>query len=71
MTAREIIIKDTHRGLYYEDGKLTKILAAGRHKLRPTFRLTFRRQPRVEVALVNIRERELTIKGQCPNPHWI
>lgn len=64
MTAREIIIKDTHRGLYYEDGKLTKILEAGRHKLRPVIRLTFRRQPRVEVVLVDIRERELTIKGQ-------
>jgi len=26
---REFIIKDTHRGLYYEDGKLTKVLEAG------------------------------------------
>ena len=25
---REFIIKDTHRGLYYEDGKLTKVLEA-------------------------------------------
>lgn len=30
---REFIIKDTHRGLYYEDGKLTKILDAGRWTL--------------------------------------
>ena len=25
---REFIIKDTHRGLYYEDGKLTKVLCS-------------------------------------------
>ncbi|WP_442511777.1 hypothetical protein SH528x_003496 [Novipirellula sp. SH528] len=32
---REFIIKDTHRGLYYEDGKLTKVLEAGRYKIPP------------------------------------
>ena len=26
MTRHEIIIKDTHRGLYYEDGVLTQVL---------------------------------------------
>ena len=30
---REFIIKDTHRGLYYEDGKLTKVIEAGRYKI--------------------------------------
>ena len=30
---REFIIKDTHRGLYYEDGKLTKMIEAGRYKI--------------------------------------
>ena len=30
---RDIIIKDTHRGLRYEDGVLKEILTAGRHKV--------------------------------------
>ena len=29
----DIIIKDTHRGLWYEDGVLTRILEAGRYVL--------------------------------------
>ena len=33
MTTRPIIIKDTHRGLWYEDGVLKKVLEAGRYKL--------------------------------------
>ena len=31
MTQRELIIKDTHRGLWYEDGVLTRVLEAGRY----------------------------------------
>jgi regulator of protease activity HflC (stomatin/prohibitin superfamily) len=64
MARREIIIKDTHRGLYYEDGILTQVLAAGRHALPRHVDLGFYRTPRVEVTLVDVRERELTIKGQ-------
>jgi regulator of protease activity HflC (stomatin/prohibitin superfamily) len=64
MARREIIIKDTHRGLYYEDGVLTQVLGAGRHALPRHFDLGFYRTPRVEVVLVDVRERELTIKGQ-------
>lgn len=60
---REFIIKDTHRGLYYEDGKLTKVLAAGRYSIPPRRRL-FAKLPTVECLLVDVRERELTIKGQ-------
>jgi hypothetical protein len=29
MLKNEIIIKDTHRGLWYEDGVLAKVLEAG------------------------------------------
>jgi hypothetical protein len=29
MSRHEVIIKDTHRGLYYEDGVLTQVLGAG------------------------------------------
>jgi regulator of protease activity HflC (stomatin/prohibitin superfamily) len=58
----EIIIKDTHRGLKYVDGVLAEVLGAGRHEL-PKPRL-FGRTPQVEVVLVDMRNRDLTIKGQ-------
>lgn len=68
MFTREIIIKDTHRGLYYEDGVLVKLLGAGRYKLplreRGGWLAWFWRQPQAEVVLVDMRARELTIKGQ-------
>ncbi len=65
MASNEVIIKDTHRGLWYEDGKLIKILEAGRYVITPPFQFPFgRRRPKVEVVIVDIRERELTIKGQ-------
>ena len=61
----EIIIKDTHRGLWYEDGVLIKVLEAGRYEI-PKNEGPFggRTGPRVEVLLVDVRERDLTIKGQ-------
>src|ERR1700712_3993533 len=64
---REIIIKDTHRGLLYEDGVLARVLEAGRHELPrgPEYSLRGRRRhPKVEVVVIDVRERELTIKGQ-------
>jgi regulator of protease activity HflC (stomatin/prohibitin superfamily) len=64
MARREIIIKDTHRGLWYEDGVLTKVLEAGRWVIPRYLNLGFYRRPRIEVALVDRRERDLTIKGQ-------
>jgi len=63
-TKLEIIIKDTHRGLWYEDGVLIKTLEAGRYKI-PLKRFGFLPpRPRVEVNIVDMRERDLTIKGQ-------
>jgi regulator of protease activity HflC (stomatin/prohibitin superfamily) len=65
MIDREIIIKDTHRGLYYKDGVLVKILAAGRYQIPlPLNILGLVRRPTVEIVLVDVRERDLTIKGQ-------
>src|SRR5690349_8565537 len=64
MNKHEIIIKDTHRGLWYEDGKLVRVLEAGRYVVPRYINLGFYRRPRVEVALVDVRERDLTIKGQ-------
>jgi regulator of protease activity HflC (stomatin/prohibitin superfamily) len=64
MRSREIIIKDTHRGLWYQDGVLVKVLEAGRHVIPRRIDLWLWRTPLVEVALVDMRERDLTIKGQ-------
>jgi regulator of protease activity HflC (stomatin/prohibitin superfamily) len=68
MKKQEIIIKDTHRGLYYKDGVLDQVLSAGRYELPLTpagsgFSL-FQRRPECEIILVDMRARDLTIKGQ-------
>lgn len=62
MSATEVIIRDTHRGLKYVDGVLAEVLGPGRHEL-PRPRL-FRRTPKVDVTVVDLRARDLTIKGQ-------
>lgn len=64
MALREVIIKDTHRGLWYEDGVLSRVLGAGRYAIPSYINLGFYRRPKVEVVLVDVRERDLTIKGQ-------
>jgi len=64
MAQREVIIKETHRGLWYEDGVMKKVLGAGRYAIPRHVDLGVYRTPRVEVALVDMRERDLTIKGQ-------
>jgi regulator of protease activity HflC (stomatin/prohibitin superfamily) len=61
---REIIIKYTHRGLRYEDGVLKEILGAGRYTIPDEASFSFSRRPKVEIVLVDMRERDLTIKGQ-------
>jgi regulator of protease activity HflC (stomatin/prohibitin superfamily) len=63
MAKRELIIKATHRGLRYSDGRLTDVLEAGRYEL-PKPSTAWIRRPQVEIVLVDMRERELTIKGQ-------
>lgn len=76
-TKRDIIINDTHRGLLYEDGVLVKVLEAGYHVIQPEEKRAYvarlkrvllrrkkARRPQMEVTLVDVRERELTIKGQ-------
>lgn len=61
---REIIVKDTHRGLWYENGVLTRVLEAGRYVIPFRLNLWFLRRPKIEIVLVDVRERDLTIKGQ-------
>jgi regulator of protease activity HflC (stomatin/prohibitin superfamily) len=64
MVRRELIIKDTHRGLWYQDGILLQVLGAGRYVIPAQFTLGPFRRPQVQVVLVDVRERDLTIKGQ-------
>src|SRR5688572_12759271 len=59
-----IIIKDTHRALWYQDGVMTLLLGPGHYRVPSKWRYPFRRKPVVEVTLVDVRERDLTIKGQ-------
>jgi regulator of protease activity HflC (stomatin/prohibitin superfamily) len=60
----EVIIKDTHRGLWYVDGVLTKVLEAGRYEIPRAGWFLWIRRPQIDVVLVDVRERDLTIKGQ-------
>src|SRR5215470_8329591 len=64
MARRQVIIKDTHRGLWYEDGVLKQVREAGRYVIPRYINLPFYRRPKVECVLVDVRERDLTIKGQ-------
>jgi regulator of protease activity HflC (stomatin/prohibitin superfamily) len=43
---------------------LTKVLEAGRYEILPRENLFGRKEPLVEVVLVDMRERDLTIKGR-------
>ncbi len=65
---REVIIKDTHRGLLYEDGVLMRVLEAGRYDLPPKrsrlMQLLRGRLPNKEIVIVDMRERDLLLKGQ-------
>jgi regulator of protease activity HflC (stomatin/prohibitin superfamily) len=61
----DYIIKDTHRGLLYRDGAFERILSAGRHVFKTSPWTKVFGQPEViEVVLVDMRSRELIIKGQ-------
>lgn len=59
-----IIIKDSHRALWYEDGVMTRLLGPGHYRVPSKWKYFPRRMPSFEVVLVDVRERDLTIKGQ-------
>ncbi|HSI84164.1 MAG: SPFH domain-containing protein [Candidatus Methylacidiphilales bacterium] len=61
---QELIIRDSHRGVRFEDGVIKGQMEPGLHLIPVHIRTPFRRTPKVEVIQVDIRERELTIKGQ-------
>jgi len=61
----DYLIKDTHRGLLYRDGAFQRVLGAGRHHFPVSlWTRAFGRPPAIEVVIVDIRSRELIIKGQ-------
>ncbi len=64
MARGEAIIKETHRGLLYRYGVVVRVLEAGRYKLPRRIVLPFYRRPKEEIVLVDVRQRDLTIKGQ-------
>jgi regulator of protease activity HflC (stomatin/prohibitin superfamily) len=64
MATREIIVRETHKGLWYEDGVLTKVLDAGRYEIPEGPTWMSKRRPIVDVVAVDVRQRDLTIKGQ-------
>ena len=64
---REVIVRSAFRGLKYVDGRFDQVLEPGRYELpsqRPSQRLFGRQVPQVEIVQVDLRERELNIKGQ-------
>ena len=59
----EVIVRSSFRGLRYVDGRFVEVLEPGRYRL-PMRKFPGQRLPRVEIVLVDVRERELNIKGQ-------
>src|SRR5262245_56964661 len=49
--SRELIIKDTHRALWYEDGVLVRVLEAGRYAVPRALDVGFWRRKKIEVVL--------------------
>lgn len=62
MPPRKIIVHETHRALWYEDGKFMRLLEPGYYELPSE--PWFGRGKSIDVRQVDMRERELTIKGQ-------
>jgi regulator of protease activity HflC (stomatin/prohibitin superfamily) len=62
ISRRAVIVRSTHRGLRYVDGRFDRVLEPGRYKLHR--KPLWSRGPIVEITFVDLRERELTIKGQ-------
>ncbi|GAB1640058.1 SPFH domain-containing protein [Krasilnikovia sp. MM14-A1259] len=61
--AEEMIVHSGFRGLRYVDGRFDQVLEPGRYEL-PRRRFPGTRVPRVVIVPIDVRERELNIKGQ-------
>lgn len=64
MKPNEVIVYSTWRGLRYENGRLAEVLQPGRYALPGKPRWWQRDTPEVRIVQVDLREREITIKGQ-------
>jgi len=64
MKSTEITVNQTHRGLKFVDGVFAGILDPGRYQILRGRDFWGRKRPEVNVILVDLRERELNIKGQ-------
>lgn len=62
MARRTVVVQETDRGLLFRDGALVEVLEPGRHRLAPERKSP--RKPVEHVVTIDIRERELTIRGQ-------
>jgi len=61
----ERIIRETHRGLLFRNGRFVEVASPGRYKVSKPGRLSrLLRLAVVDIVPVDIRQRELTIKGQ-------
>ena len=61
----DTIITESHRGLLFEDGAFVKVLGPGRYATHDGSPWRFWREgPRKSIEQVDVRQRELTIKGQ-------
>ncbi len=59
----EVIVHSGFRGLRYADGRFDQVLEPGRYEL-PKRRFPGRRVPSIAIVPIDVRERELNIKGQ-------
>jgi regulator of protease activity HflC (stomatin/prohibitin superfamily) len=59
----EVIVHSGFRGLRYADGRFDRVLEPGRYEL-PKRRFPGRRVPTIAIVPIDVRERELNIKGQ-------
>jgi regulator of protease activity HflC (stomatin/prohibitin superfamily) len=64
MKSTDIIVQETHRGLKFENGAFVGVLAPGRYRVPRGRDFLGRKRPEVSIVLVDLRERELNIKGQ-------
>jgi regulator of protease activity HflC (stomatin/prohibitin superfamily) len=64
MNKREVLVRETHRGLLFRDGALVDVLGPGRYRLTTQRQVKYLRRPVEHIMLLDVRERELTIKGQ-------
>ncbi|WP_249999013.1 slipin family protein [Actinoplanes sp. M2I2] len=62
-STHEVIVHSGFRGLRYRDGRFDEVLEPGRYEL-PQRRLLGRRVESVTIVPIDVRERELNIKGQ-------